>query len=75
MLSWLRLCVQAGTYGVLVLFGVLPAAMVYSERSFGSTISAIRVVPGGSPLIFAVGGTAAVIIGNEVVLALLSVQQ
>lgn len=73
--SWWCHWVQAGTYGVLVLFGVMPAAMVYSERSFGSTVSTIRVVPGGRPLIVAVGGTAAVIIGNEVVHALMSVQQ
>eukprot|EP00892_Ulva_mutabilis_P010671 jgi/Ulvmu1/7977/UM004_0210.1 len=57
----------AGTYGVLVLFGVMPAAMVFSERNWGSTISSIRVVPGGQPLIFAIGGTASLIIGNEVV--------
>lgn len=68
-------CMQAGTYGVLVLFGVMPAAMVYSERSWGSTISAIRVMPGGTPLMVAVGGTAAAIIGNEVVHAVLGVQQ
>lgn len=60
-------CVQAGTYGVLVLFGVMPAAMVYSERNWGSTVSSIRVVSGGTPLIVLVGGTAAVIIANEFV--------
>lgn len=68
-------CLQAGTYGVLVLFGVMPAAMVYSERNWGSTISAIRVMPGGTALVFAVGGTAAAIIGNELVHAIMALQQ
>ena len=53
----------------------MPAAMVYSERNLGTTISAIRVVPGGMPLVLAVGGTAAAIIANEIVLAITGVMQ
>ena len=56
---------KAGTYGVMVLFGVLPAAMVWSERHMQTTLTQIRVVPGGRPTLLLVGGTAVAIIVNE----------
>ena len=60
--------VQAGTYGVLVLFGVLPAAMVWRERfALQSASTRIRAVPGGRPVLLAVGGFALAIIVHEMV--------
>jgi tyrosine-specific transport protein len=57
--------VQAGTYGVLVLFGVLPSAMTWSEREWKTTLTQIRVVPGGPPVLLGVGGIATAIIAHE----------
>jgi hypothetical protein len=39
-----RECMQAGTYGVLILFGVIPSAMIYSERYWQSTLTTIRTI-------------------------------
>lgn len=55
----------AGTYGVLVLFGIIPAVMTWSERYAGTTISSIRIVPGGKSTIFLVGGFAGFVILRE----------
>lgn len=55
----------AGTYGVLVLFGLIPVAMVWSERYSGTTLSRIQVVPGGRPVLVAVAAVAGGIIGRE----------
>jgi tyrosine-specific transport protein len=63
---------QAGTYGVLVLFGVIPAAMLYSERYWKTTLTRVRVVPEGRLLVLGVGGSAALIIVNELRLSLQS---
>ncbi|XP_026457222.1 uncharacterized protein LOC113357945 [Papaver somniferum] len=54
----------AGTYGVLVLFGILPAAMSWSERQSNSAQAQItpRLVPGGKvSLAFMIGGAGYVI--------------
>jgi hypothetical protein len=59
--------VQAGTYGVLVLFGILPAAMAWSERYNGTTLTQIRIVPGGMVTLVGVGGIAAAVIVNELI--------
>ena len=59
----------AGTYGVLVLFGIIPAAMAWSERYSGTTLSSQRVVPGGQPMLVAVAAAAAGVIGREVLLS------
>lgn len=55
----------AGTYGVLVLFGVLPAVMAWRERYDKVTLTAIRVVPGGKPVVLLVGGLASLIVLRE----------
>jgi hypothetical protein len=55
---------QAGTYGVLVLFGVMPAAM-WSERSRQDAATMIRVVPGGKPMLLSGGSLAAAVVLNE----------
>lgn len=64
----------AGTYGVLVLFGVIPSLMAWSERYNGATISSIRVVPGGKLSLIFIGGLAITVIANEF-LELIGVQQ
>ena len=51
---------------MLTLFGILPAAMAWSERYGDSTLTKIEIVPGGKPVLLLVGGTAAAIIVNEV---------
>ncbi|KAK9835560.1 hypothetical protein WJX74_002929 [Apatococcus lobatus] len=55
----------AGTYGVLLLFGVIPAAMAWSERYGETTLSRERVVGGGAPALLGIGGFAALVIGKE----------
>ncbi|XP_026436914.1 uncharacterized protein LOC113334903 [Papaver somniferum] len=58
----------AGTYGVLVLFGILPAAMSWSERQSNSAQAQItpRLVPGGKiTLAFMIGG-AGYVISSEI---------
>ncbi len=55
----------AGAYGVMFLFGVLPAAMAWSERYAGTTVSRVQVVPGGRASLLLVGAIAGGIILNE----------
>ncbi|PKA61775.1 hypothetical protein AXF42_Ash008606 [Apostasia shenzhenica] len=58
----------AGTYGVLVLFGVLPGAMSWSERYSASSSSSSRVpplVPGGKGTLTIVMGGALLVIFSE----------
>ncbi|MQL96317.1 hypothetical protein Taro_028991 [Colocasia esculenta] len=58
----------AGTYGVLVLFGILPAAMSWSERYSGSSPSPILppLVPGGRfTLLVVIGGALSVILSEK----------
>eukprot|EP00873_Tetraselmis_striata_P035180 jgi/Tetstr1/455444/TSEL_042273.t1 len=62
----------AGTYGVLVLFGLMPAWMVWQER-YGSTLppaADIRIVPGGKAMLCGVGGAATLVILNSAVASL-----
>ena len=66
-IDMLYLCTQAGTYGVLVLFGIMPAAMVWSERYGQSTLTQIRVVPGGRAMLIGSGGIAAAIVADQLV--------
>eukprot|EP00898_Chlorokybus_atmophyticus_P007366 jgi/Chlat1/7630/Chrsp64S07164 len=58
----------AGTYGVLVLFGIIPAAMAWSERysTSGRLLPATEpLVPGGKPVLtLLLGGAAAIIVGE-----------
>ncbi|CAM6098858.1 unnamed protein product [Calypogeia fissa] len=58
----------AGTYGVLVLFGILPAAMAWSERYSDRCLPPATppLVPGGKLTLVAVIGFAVVIISSEV---------
>ncbi|KAL8527327.1 hypothetical protein ACS0TY_005264 [Phlomoides rotata] len=58
----------AGTYGVLVLFGVLPAAMSWSDRYSPSSESLKMpvLVPGGKLTLSLVGGGAALVILTEI---------
>ncbi|KAK9868721.1 hypothetical protein WJX84_001096 [Apatococcus fuscideae] len=55
----------AGTYGVLLLFGVIPAAMAWRERYGETTLSRMQVVGGGAPVLLGIGGFAAVVITKE----------
>eukprot|EP00884_Botryococcus_braunii_P002200 jgi/Botrbrau1/11981/Bobra.0115s0017.1 len=55
----------AGTYGVMFLFGILPAAMAWSERYGDTTVSRFQVVSGGRASLLLVGGLACAIITNE----------
>lgn len=55
----------AGTYGVLVLFGVIPVAMVWSERYGKTTICAERVAPGGKAALLLTGTAAGFVIINQ----------
>ncbi|KAM0010072.1 putative amino acid/polyamine transporter 2 [Helianthus debilis subsp. tardiflorus] len=57
----------AGTYGVLVLFGVLPAAMAWSDRYSSSSLSSNipELVPGGRfTLSLVIGGAGYVIVSE-----------
>ncbi|KAK9908807.1 hypothetical protein WJX75_003150 [Coccomyxa subellipsoidea] len=66
----------AGTYGVLSLFGVLPAAAVWSQRSADNQqFSAFRAVPGGNLTLLATGAIAGGIIVNQLFNAVLSIPQ
>lgn len=56
---------------MLTLFGVLPAAMAWSERYGDTTLTKTQIVPGGRPLLLLVGGSAAVVIVKEASAALL----
>ncbi|OAY57905.1 tyrosine-specific transport protein [Manihot esculenta] len=57
----------AGTYGVLVLFGIFPAAMAWSDRysSSSSTVKLPQLVPGGRITLSLVMGGAGYIILSE----------
>jgi tyrosine-specific transport protein len=56
----------AGTYGVLVLFGLVPVAMVWSERYGESdTLSSREVAPGGKGALVVAGAAAAGVIANQ----------
>ncbi|XP_010536150.1 PREDICTED: uncharacterized protein LOC104811210 [Tarenaya hassleriana] len=57
----------AGTYGVLVLFGILPAAMAWSDRYSGSSIRMPELVPGGKLTLSLVMGGAGYVILSELV--------
>ena len=58
--------------GVLVLFGLIPVAMVWSERYARppTTLTRTEIVPGGRLVLLGVGGSAAAIIGRELLLSL-----
>ncbi|URE26798.1 Tryptophan/tyrosine permease family [Musa troglodytarum] len=58
----------AGTYGVLVLFGVIPAAMSWSERYSKSSLTPITppLVPGGRSTLIIVTGGALFVIFSEI---------
>ncbi|KAJ0238622.1 hypothetical protein HA466_0238020 [Hirschfeldia incana] len=60
----------AGTYGVLVLFGILPAAMSWSDRyvvSPSTATSSQQLVPGGKVTLSIVMGAAGYVIVSEVI--------
>lgn len=59
----------AGTYGVLILFALIPVAMAWSERYSGTTLSSQQVVPGGKPVLVVVAAGAAAVIGRELLLS------
>eukprot|EP00850_Spirogloea_muscicola_P004092 SM000017S02832 [mRNA] locus=s17:558669:560288:- [translate_table: standard] len=57
----------AGTYGVLVLFGILPAAMAWSERYSGTCLPPTMppIVPGGKFTLAIIMGAASTVIVSE----------
>ena len=55
----------AGTYGVLVLFGLVPAAMVWSERYNNTTLTTIRVAPEGRLVLLGTGAAAGAVILDQ----------
>jgi tyrosine-specific transport protein len=59
----------AGTYGVLVLFGILPAAMAWSERYSGTCLPPATkpIVPGGRITLALFMGAAGYVITSEAV--------
>lgn len=57
----------AGTYGVLVLFGILPAAMSWSDRYVVSSSTATQLVPGGKVMLSVVMGAAGYVIVSEII--------
>lgn len=59
----------AGTYGVLALFGLLPAAMAAVERREAGPGGTVRLLGGGDAGLVAVGGAAAAVIVGETVRA------
>ncbi|KAG2638895.1 hypothetical protein PVAP13_2NG622800 [Panicum virgatum] len=65
----------AGTYGVLVLFGVFPAAMSWSERySDESEAPVPPIVPGGKLTLSVVLGGALLVIVSEVIKDVMQLQ-
>ncbi|XP_038681400.1 tyrosine-specific transport protein [Tripterygium wilfordii] len=54
----------AGTYGVLLLFGILPAAMAWSDRS-SSKLKVPELVPGGNLTLSLIIGGAGFVIFSE----------
>ncbi|KAL3677507.1 hypothetical protein R1sor_027455 [Riccia sorocarpa] len=63
----------AGTYGVLVLFGIIPAAMAWSQRYMDRSlsISKVELVPGGQLTLAIIIGVAGTIITTELISQLL----
>lgn len=63
----------AGTYGVLVLFGILPAAMAWSERYSGTGVPPATkpLVPGGRVTLAFYMGAAGLVITSEAISKLL----
>ncbi|KAL2636264.1 hypothetical protein R1flu_007743 [Riccia fluitans] len=60
----------AGTYGVLVLFGIIPAAMAWSERYVDRSLpieSKVELVPGGRLTLAIIIGMAGTIITSEII--------
>ncbi|GFH18192.1 uncharacterized protein HaLaN_14951 [Haematococcus lacustris] len=60
----------AGTYGVMTLFGMLPAAMAWSQRlprSQSRPATHTRLMAGGNAVLIGVGAIALAVIFNEVV--------
>ncbi|XP_062016663.1 uncharacterized protein LOC133733070 isoform X2 [Rosa rugosa] len=59
----------AGTYGVLVLFGIVPAAMSWSDRysSSSTAVKLPRLVPGGRLTLSLVAGGAGYVIFSEII--------
>lgn len=56
----------AGTYGVLLLFGIIPVAMVCSERYIeNTTLTRDTLVPGGIPMLALLGCAATAIILDQ----------
>ncbi|QDZ19422.1 tyrosine-specific transport protein [Chloropicon primus] len=62
----------AGTYGVLALFGVLPAAMAWKirERKDLGVADVPSLVPGGVPMLVVVGGAALGVITQQTLINL-----
>ena len=62
---------MAGTYGVLSLFGILPAASAWSQR-YGkeASFSGVRAVPGEKAMVILVGCAAGGVILNQAVTTL-----
>jgi len=55
----------AGTYGVLALFGVLPAGMAWQARQREDLKNFPNMVPGGVPVLLLVGGSAMGVIAQQ----------
>ena len=75
----LESCQQQRTnssYAVLVLFGVIPGAMAWSERysSNGTLPTTKNIVPGGKATLVLVIGGAGAIIGGEILELALSLR-
>ncbi|KAK3127945.1 hypothetical protein QOZ80_7AG0580490 [Eleusine coracana subsp. coracana] len=65
----------AGTYGVLVLFGVLPAAMSWSERYSDELEAPVpSIVPGGKFTLAFVMGGALLVIFSEIIKDIMQLQ-
>ncbi|CAL5085281.1 unnamed protein product [Urochloa decumbens] len=65
----------AGTYGVLVLFGVFPAAMSWSERYSDELQAPVApIVPGGKVTLGVVMGGALLIIVSEIIKDIMQLQ-
>ena len=58
----------AGTYGVLGLFGILPAAMAWKARERDDLSHLPTMVPGGKPVLALVGGSALVVMVQQTAL-------
>lgn len=57
---------NAGTYGILTLFGIIPAAMAWVQRYSDDAEPAVEaVLPGGRASLFAIAFAAASVIGLE----------